>query len=160
MSEPMIGQRWCSVDGKSWSRVVGEITAYVWLLEDETTYRSLTWQTDFNSDFHGHFDCLKKAKAACIEAIEDAQDLADAEVVMADGDETIPWDEMKLKQWISELEAELARRPVVLCARSNISGNFFWFYDEPMLFASHKQASNCPGLPQDWIIEPYTGEEE
>jgi hypothetical protein len=48
--------------------------------------------------------------------------------------------------------------PVVYCAKSNISGNYFRLYDQPALFATYDQARNWPGVPKEWIIEPYTGE--
>ncbi len=50
--------------------------------------------------------------------------------------------------------------PVVYCAKSNISGNYFRLYDQPALFATYDQARNWPGVPKEWIIEPYTGEKD
>jgi len=63
---------------------------------------------------------------------------------------------------IAELEAELSRRPVVWVAKKP-TGSLFMGYDEPMIFASKKQAAhlmNCLNLmPQVFDVEPYTGEQ-
>lgn len=85
----MIEQRWCTIDGKSWTLTVGDINAIVWLWDDEKTYGANLWWPNGDSSSEGEFDCIKKAKAACLEAIEDAEDIADAMAVLADPDDTI-----------------------------------------------------------------------
>jgi hypothetical protein len=77
-----------------------------------------------------------------------------------------------MKQWaakalldyekIEELNrlAYSSGKPVVYCAKSNITGNYFRLYDQPALFATYDQARNWPGVPKEWIIEPYTGEKD
>lgn len=85
----MIEQRWCTVEGKEWTLTIGDKTAIVWLDLDEKTYNTNVWWPNGDSAFHGSFDCIKKAKAACIEAIEDAEGIADAMTVLDDPDDTI-----------------------------------------------------------------------
>lgn len=64
---------------------------------------------------------------------------------------------------IAELEAELAKRPVTWVAKKS-TGSLFMGYDEPMIFASKKQAAhlmNCLNLmPQVFDVEPYTGQQK
>ena len=151
----MIGQRCCSIDGKSWSSVVGEITANVWLLTDETTYVASISKVNEYPCWGDTFDCLKTAKAACLEAIDDHEDIKDAEAVLADGSETVPWDEMELKQRIAELEAELARRPVVYIRmfggkRGESPGGI------PVLYIQ-KEVDRREDI---YLFEIYTGEEK
>jgi hypothetical protein len=67
-----------------------------WLMDDEKTYNTNLWWVNGDSSWEGHFDCIKKAKTACLEAIDDHEDIKDAEAVLADGSEPIPWDEMEL----------------------------------------------------------------
>jgi hypothetical protein len=56
--------------------------------------------------------------------------------------------------------AHSSGNPAVYCAKSNVSGNYFRLYDQPALFATYDQARNWPGVPKEWIIEPYTGEKD
>ena len=79
-------QRWCSIDGKSWTTVVNDITAIVWLDEDEKTYKTNLWWPNSDSAFAGDYDCIKKAKEACLEAIEHVDDF---EYVSRESDPTI-----------------------------------------------------------------------
>ena len=85
----MIEQRWCTIEGDKWTLTMGDRTAIIWLLDDEETYLANIWQVDGDSAFNGEFDCIKKAKAACMEELEDAEDIADAIAVLADDDDTI-----------------------------------------------------------------------
>jgi hypothetical protein len=71
----MIEQRWCTTDGRSWSVAIGDKTASVWLI-DEEFYGARVWCIDdmpTTLSHLGEFDCIKKAKSACIEAIEAAE---------------------------------------------------------------------------------------
>lgn len=85
----MIQQRWCSIDGKTWTTTVGEIKAVVWLEDNEKTYRTNLWWANGASSWEGDYECIKEAKAACIDAIEDAEDIADAEAILADPYDTV-----------------------------------------------------------------------
>lgn len=85
----MIPQRWCSIDGKKWTTTVGEIKAAVWLGCDEKTYYTALWWANGALSWEGNYKCIKAAKSACIEAIEDAEDIADAEAVMNEPSEKI-----------------------------------------------------------------------
>jgi uncharacterized protein YciI len=76
---------WTTIDGRSWKFTSGLYTALVWLHIDEKTYHTNVYADD-EILFPGPFDCLKKAKSACLEAIRDAEDLADAEKLMKEDD--------------------------------------------------------------------------
>jgi hypothetical protein len=96
----MIEQRWCTTDGRSWTLSHGKYWAYVEIIDINNTYLAntgiitekpveLSWYDFHNNLWSGTFDCLKKAKSACIESIEDAEDIADAEAILADPYDTV-----------------------------------------------------------------------
>ena len=65
---------WTTIDGKSWKYRDGERVALVWLHTDEKTYHTNVYPGDgavLFPDQEGGFSCIKKAKAACLEAIAD-----------------------------------------------------------------------------------------
>jgi len=78
---------WTTIDGNSWKIRVGEHAALVWLHKDEKTYLTNVFLGDGNLKFPGQFDCLKKAKAACLKAIADTQHAADTTEVTDEEDE-------------------------------------------------------------------------
>lgn len=77
MSWMRIDGVWTTTDGNSWKIRVEEHAALVWLHKDEKTYLTNVFLGDGSLKFPGQFDCLKKAKAACLEAIADTQQAAD-----------------------------------------------------------------------------------
>lgn len=60
---------WSSIDGKSWSLTIGDKKARIRLMMDEKTYMTTTW-LDGDSRIHGTYDCIKRAKQACMDQIE------------------------------------------------------------------------------------------
>lgn len=85
----MIDQRWSTINGREWIVSAGNMQAIVCLMPDETTYKTNLWWLNGDSAFLGDFDCLRKAKAACMEELEDAEDLADAISVLSNHDDLI-----------------------------------------------------------------------
>lgn len=85
----MVTQRWCSVDGKTWTTTIGNTKAEVFLLSNEETYCAVLRPVSGIDEHVGNFSNIKCAKNACMEAIEDAEDIADVEAIMADLDDTI-----------------------------------------------------------------------
>lgn len=65
----MIDQRWTTIDGKSWTIATGNKKARIRLMMDEKTYMTTTW-LDSDSRIHGTYDCIKRAKQACIDQIK------------------------------------------------------------------------------------------
>lgn len=66
---------WTTIDGRSWSVAIGDKTASVWLIDDEFDgfYGARVWcigNEPTTLNHLGEFDCIKKAKAACLEEIE------------------------------------------------------------------------------------------
>jgi hypothetical protein len=82
----MIEQRWCTTDGTSWTLSHGKYWAHIELSFDNTNYfastgslkdrppEELSWDELNEGSWAGEFDCLKKAKAACIQHITKAID--------------------------------------------------------------------------------------
>lgn len=66
----MIDQRWCTIDGKSWSITVGNNKAVVQLINDEKTYAPTIWWSDSSKLIMEISDCIKEAKKSCLELIE------------------------------------------------------------------------------------------
>lgn len=64
----MIDQRWCTIDGKSWYLAIGDEKATVELMSDEKTYLTIVWCNE-DSCNTGTYDCIKKAKKACMDEI-------------------------------------------------------------------------------------------
>lgn len=76
----MIEQRWCTTDGTSWTLSHDKYWANIQLSCDNTSYfattgslkdrpEEMSWE-EFNKDCWSYtYDCLKKAKAACIQHI-------------------------------------------------------------------------------------------
>jgi len=63
---------WTTIDGRSWSLTIGDKMASVWLI-DEEFYGARVWQINnvpTTLTRLGEFDCIKKAKMACVEEIE------------------------------------------------------------------------------------------
>lgn len=68
----MIDQRWCTIDGKSWSLTIGDKTASIRLWSDNTTYGACVWQINHYPTTLTNLDTcndIKVAKAACIKKI-------------------------------------------------------------------------------------------
>lgn len=69
----MIDQRWCTIDGKSWTLTQGDWLATVYLCSDEKKYSIFVKKLDPYIDdvlpAHGYFNCIKTAKSACIEVL-------------------------------------------------------------------------------------------
>ena len=81
----MIEQRWCTTDGTSWTLSHNKYWAHIDLSLDNTTYYASTGSLKYmpeemsleelNQDYWSdEFDCLNKAKAACIQHITEAID--------------------------------------------------------------------------------------
>lgn len=77
----MIEQKWCTTDGTSWTLSHGKYWARIELSFDNTCYSA--WWGRLDSCLSGKiydealdlpFDCLKKAKAACVRAIKRSAD--------------------------------------------------------------------------------------
>jgi hypothetical protein len=66
----MIEQRWCTVDGRSWTITIGDTKAVVHLMDDERTYAPTIWWSDSSKLIMEISDCIKEAKKACLEVIE------------------------------------------------------------------------------------------
>ena len=66
---------WTTIDGKSWSLTIGNRKAVVWLGYNEKTYHANTWRIEDNErlGYTDEFDCIEKAKKACLEAIENSK---------------------------------------------------------------------------------------
>jgi hypothetical protein len=62
-------QKWYVRDGCQWRSRSGDITAVIQIMDDNATYKANLW-LDGVVIASGEWDCLKKAKAACLEAIE------------------------------------------------------------------------------------------
>lgn len=60
---------WSTTDGRSWRITVGDNQATVWLI-DEVFYGAAILWSDGSSTLLEEFDCVKKAKKACLELIE------------------------------------------------------------------------------------------
>jgi len=77
----MIEQRWCTTDGTSWTLSHDKYWAHIELSFDNTSYFAITgslkdrppeelsWDELNEGSWFETFDCLKKAKAACIQHI-------------------------------------------------------------------------------------------
>ena len=65
----MIEQRWCTVDGRSWTITIGDKTAVIWLIDEECYGASIRW-SDGSSTLLEEFGCIKEAKKSCLELIE------------------------------------------------------------------------------------------
>lgn len=65
--------QWCTIQGNRWVLAVGDKTATIYLDTDEKTYHaSVNIEWCAGSTIHeSSTDCLKKAKAACIQEIEE-----------------------------------------------------------------------------------------
>jgi len=81
---------WTTTDGHSWKIRVEEHAALVWLHKDESTYLTNVFLGDGSLKFPGKFDCLKKAKAACLEAIADTQHAVNTIEALVAEDEVAP----------------------------------------------------------------------
>jgi len=64
----MIAQNWCTIDGKSWTMTQGDEKAIVELMSDEKTYLAIV-RCNEDSCSTGTYDCIKKARKACIDEI-------------------------------------------------------------------------------------------
>jgi hypothetical protein len=62
-------QKWYVRDGCQWRLRSGDITAVIQIMDDNATYKANIW-IDGEIIASGDWDCLKKAKAVCLEAIE------------------------------------------------------------------------------------------
>ena len=81
----MIEQRWCTTNGTSWTLSHDKYWANIELSLDNTHYfasvgslkdrpEEMSWE-EFNEDCWSHtYDCLKKAKAACLQHITEVID--------------------------------------------------------------------------------------
>lgn len=65
----MIEQRWCTVDGRSWTITIGDKTAGIWLIDEECYGAAILW-SDKSSSLLPEFDDIKEAKKSCLELIE------------------------------------------------------------------------------------------
>jgi hypothetical protein len=86
----MIEQRWCTTDGTSWTLSHDKYWAHIELSFDNTSYfasigsvkdrplEELSWDEINKDDWSGDFDCLKRAKAACIWSILNKKEQAEA----------------------------------------------------------------------------------
>ena len=81
----MIEQRWCTTNGTRWTLSHGNYWAHIDLSFDNITYYASTGSLKYmpeemsleelNQDYWAdEFDCLKKAKSACIQHITEAID--------------------------------------------------------------------------------------
>ena len=81
----MIEQRWCTTDGTSWTLSYDKYWAHIELSLDNTHYfasvgslkdrpEEMSLEELTEDYWSGIFDCLKKAKAACLQHITDVID--------------------------------------------------------------------------------------
>ena len=81
----MIEQRWCTTDGTSWTLSHDKYWANIELSLDNTHYFASVGSRKYRPEemsleeltedyWSGIFDCLKKAKAACLQHITDVID--------------------------------------------------------------------------------------
>ena len=82
----MIEQRWCTTDGTSWTLSHDKYWAHIELSLDNTSYSAstgslsyrppeeLSWDELNEGSWTETFDCLKKAKAACLQHITEVID--------------------------------------------------------------------------------------
>ena len=66
MSEPV---RWYAREGDEWRLRFRGMAAYIWLADDNLTYKSTIFWTDGTIILANEYDCLKKAKSGCLEII-------------------------------------------------------------------------------------------
>ena len=81
----MIEQRWCTTDGTSWTLSHDKYWANIELSLDNTNYfasvgsrkyrpEEMSVEELIEDDWGGTYDCLKKAKAACLQHITEVID--------------------------------------------------------------------------------------
>ena len=81
----MIEQRWCTTDGTSWTLSHDKYWAHIELSLDNTHYFASVGSRKYRPEemsleeltedyWSGIFDCLKKAKAACLQHITEVID--------------------------------------------------------------------------------------
>ena len=81
---------WTTIDGRSWSITIGDKAASIRLWLDNTTYGSCVWQINSYSTTLTNLepcDCIKKAKKACLEAIENSKGSSELSI----GEEQMKW---------------------------------------------------------------------
>ena len=72
----MNDQRWYVHEGCEWRLRSGDITAVIWIMDDNATYRANLWLGGIVAA-SGEWDCIKKAKAACLELIKASKEHID-----------------------------------------------------------------------------------
>lgn len=69
----MMPERWHVREGNEWRLRLGGLAAEIWLADDNSTYRSTIFWTDGTIILANDYDCLKKAKAGCLEIMNRLQ---------------------------------------------------------------------------------------